>query len=57
MLFERPFTVKETVNNIHVYKYLLRSIQREMVWEPDSISRLRNSLIRNYSLGSFVYFI
>ncbi|SIO07396.1 Protein of unknown function DUF262 [Sulfurivirga caldicuralii] len=55
MSFQTPITVKEAVENIHAKKYLLPAIQREVVWEVDQITRLFDSLMRDYPIGSFLF--
>jgi len=40
MAFQTPMTIKEAVENVHRKKYLLPSIQRELVWYCDQIERL-----------------
>ena len=40
MAFQTPITIKEADENIHGKKYLLPSIQREVVWYCDQIQRL-----------------
>lgn len=55
MSFQTPITVKEAVENIRAKKYLLPSIQRELVWNPHQIERLFDSLMRNYPVGSFLF--
>ena len=55
MSFQTPITVKEVVDNIHKKKYLLPAIQREVVWSTDQIERLYDSLMRDYPIGSFLF--
>lgn len=55
MPFETPITIKETVDNIHKNKYLLPAIQREFVWNTSQIERLFDSLMRDYPIGSFLF--
>jgi uncharacterized protein with ParB-like and HNH nuclease domain len=55
MPFEAPLTVKETVDNIHKNKYLLPAIQREFVWNTSQIERLFDSLMRDFPIGSFLF--
>lgn len=55
MAFERPITVKEAVENIDQKRYLLPAIQREVVWGVDQIERLFDSLMRDYPIGSFLF--
>jgi len=55
--FQVPITVKEAINNIHSKKYLLPAIQREVVWEAEQIERLFDSLMRDYPIGSFLFWM
>ena len=55
MSFQTPITIKEAVDNIHAKRYLLPAIQREVVWEVDQITRLFDSLMRDYPIGSFLF--
>jgi uncharacterized protein with ParB-like and HNH nuclease domain len=55
MAFQTPITIKESVENIHAKKYLLPAIQREVVWKDDQIARLFDSLMRDYPIGSFLF--
>lgn len=55
MSFQMPITVKEAVENVHAKKYLLPAIQRELVWTPDQIKLLFDSLMRDYPVGSFLF--
>lgn len=55
MAYEKPITVKESIDNIYRKKYLLPAIQREFVWDTEQIERLFDSLMRNYPIGSFLF--
>lgn len=55
MSFQTPITIKEAIENIHAKKYLLPAIQREVVWSVDQITRLFDSLMRDYPIGSFLF--
>ena len=55
MSYERPLTIKETIQNVHSKKYLLPAIQREFVWDTDQIEKLFDSLLRDYPIGSFLF--
>ena len=57
MAFQTPITVKEAVNNIRLGKYLLPAIQREVVWDAEQIERLFDSLMRDYPIGSFLFWL
>ncbi len=53
--FQTPITIKEVVESVHRKKYLLPAIQREFVWNPEKIIRLFDSLMRGYTIGSFLF--
>ena len=55
MGFKAPITITEALGNIQTRKYLLPSIQRELVWGPDRIIALFDSLMRGYPIGSFLF--
>ena len=55
MAFQTPITVKEAVEAVHNKKYLLPAIQRELVWDTYQIERLFDSLMRDYPVGSFLF--
>ena len=55
MAFERPITVNEAVQSIHAKEYLLPAIQREVVWDVGQITKLFDSLMRDYPIGSFLF--
>ena len=55
MAFQTPITVKEAVDNVHSKNYLLPAIQRELVWDTLQIERLFDSLMRDYPVGSFLF--
>jgi uncharacterized protein with ParB-like and HNH nuclease domain len=55
MSFQTPITVREAVDNVHSKKYLLPAIQRELVWDTLQIERLFDSLMRDYPVGSFLF--
>jgi uncharacterized protein with ParB-like and HNH nuclease domain len=55
MSFQTPITIVEVVEKIHNKSYLIPSIQRELVWEPDQVVKLFDSLMRDYPIGSFLF--
>jgi len=55
MAFQTPITVKEAIENIDQKRYLLPAIQREVVWGVEQIERLFDSLLRDYPIGSFLF--
>ena len=55
MSFERPIKIKEAIDEIYANRYLLPAIQREFVWDTEQIERLFDSLMRDYPIGSFLF--
>jgi uncharacterized protein with ParB-like and HNH nuclease domain len=55
MAFQTPITIKEAIKNIHEKKYLMPTIQREVVWNTGQIERLFDSLMRDDPVGSFLF--
>jgi len=55
--FQTPLTVKEVIESIHERKYLLPAIQREFVWSPNQIIKLFDSLMKGYTIGSFLFWV
>ena len=55
MGFQTPINLKEAGEAIHENRFLLPSIQRELVWDEDRIEKLFDSLIRDYPIGSFLF--
>jgi uncharacterized protein with ParB-like and HNH nuclease domain len=53
--FQTAIPVREVVDKIQRRNYLLPAIQREFVWPPDKIVRLFDSLMRDYTIGSFLF--
>lgn len=53
--FEKPITIKEAVENIEARQFLLPSIQREFVWKPEQMEKLFDSLLKEYPVGSFLF--
>src|SRR4026207_2501381 len=55
MAFQTPIGIVEVIESIHAKKYLLPSIQREVVWKLGQITKLFDSLMRDYPIGSFLF--
>lgn len=55
MAFQTPLTINEVIANIHSKKYLLPSIQREFEWSTDQITKLFDSLMRDYPINAFLF--
>lgn len=43
MSFQTPLSIEEMLTTIHKREYLMPTIQRELVWGPDQISKLIDS--------------
>jgi hypothetical protein len=54
MSFQTPRSIEEMLNAIHKREYLMPAIQREFVWGVDQITKLVDSLMRGYPVGSFL---
>lgn len=54
MGFEAPITIAKALDRIQSRDYVLPAIQREFVWGRDKITRLFDSLMRGYPIGSFL---
>jgi uncharacterized protein with ParB-like and HNH nuclease domain len=55
MSFQTPITIKEAIHAIEKKIYLLPGIQREFIWKTDQITKLFDSLMRNFPVGSFLF--
>lgn len=55
MAYETPLTIAEVMKDISNNKYVLPSIQREYVWDTDQIETLFDSLMRDYPIGTFLF--
>ena len=55
MSFQMPITIKEAIDNIHKKKYLLPAIQREFVWDTFQVARLFDSLMKDFPIGTFLF--
>ena len=51
----QQITIKDALLNIQERKWALPAIQRELVWSQTQIARLFDSLMRNYPIGSFLF--
>lgn len=48
-------SIKETIQDINANKIYLPAIQRKFVWPRQNIERLFDSIMRNYPIGSFLF--
>lgn len=55
MAFQTPITIYQAIQRIENKKYVLPAIQREFVWSTRRIERLFDSLMRDYPIGSFLF--
>lgn len=55
MAFQMPLTIKRTLEHVQRHDFVLPSIQREFVWDPEQICRLFDSLMQGYPIGSFLF--
>ena len=54
-MYQAPITIKKAITNIQKKNYVLPSIQREFVWGTDQIETLFDSLMREYPIGTFLF--
>lgn len=55
MPFQMPIRIADVLRGIQSQDYVLPAIQREFVWDTTQISRLFDSLLRGYPIGSFLF--
>ena len=55
MAFKTPITIKKAIDEIATNSYILPAIQREFVWNTGQIEDLFDSLIKDYPIGSFLF--
>ena len=55
MAYETPITISKAITNIQKKKYVLPAIQREFVWDNNQIEMLFDSLMRDYPIGTFLF--
>lgn len=55
MSYETAITIKDAINHIQRRNYILPSIQREFVWTTEQIETLFDSLMRDYPIGTFLF--
>ena len=53
--FQTAMTIKEMVTEIGENQFFLPAIQREFVWKPEQITRLFDSIMKGYPIGSFLF--
>lgn len=55
MSFQMPITIAKVIGEIQANRYVLPAIQREFIWSADQIEKLFDSLMRDYPIGSFLF--
>ncbi len=55
MAYETPLTIAKVMKDISTNKYVLPSIQREYVWNTNQIETLFDSIMREYPIGTFLF--
>lgn len=48
-------TIKLIIDGIYERNYVLPAIQREFVWKIEQITKLFDSILRGYPIGSFLF--
>lgn len=51
----RSITIKKALDQISRNEYVLPAIQREFVWSTGQIARLFDSVLRDYPIGTFLF--
>lgn len=54
-MYQTAITVAEAVKRVEADGLVLPAIQRELVWEPQQIENVWDSLMRGYPIGSFLF--
>jgi hypothetical protein len=54
-LYQTAITVAEAVTRVEADQLVLPAIQRELVWDPEQIEKVWDSLMRGYPIGSFLF--
>ncbi|MGH7485856.1 MAG: DUF262 domain-containing protein, partial [bacterium] len=54
-MFQAPIDIRRTLEHIQNRTYVLPAIQREFVWSRKQICDLFDSLMREYPIGSFLF--
>lgn len=57
MSYQTALTISEIIKDIDKKKYVLPAIQREFVWDTYQIERLFDSLMRDYPISSFLFWL
>lgn len=52
--FATPITIKDAIDKIVTRNYLIPAIQRKFVWSSDKVETLFDSIMRGYSIITFM---
>ena len=55
MAYQAPISIKQAVERINRQEYILPAIQREFVWTREQMIRLLDSIMKDYPIGSFLF--
>ena len=55
MAYQTPISIKQAVERINRREFILPAIQREFVWTREQIIRLLDSIMKDYPIGSFLF--
>ena len=55
MAYQTAISIKEAIDHIKSREYILPAIQREFVWTREQIIRLFDSIMKDYPIGSFLF--
>lgn len=51
----RSISIRRALDHVSRNDYVLPAIQREFVWSPEQIARLFDSVMRDYPIGTFLF--
>lgn len=54
MGFESAITIREAIREVQEGRWVIPAFQRSLVWTPDKMQLLFDSLMRDYPIGSFL---
>lgn len=54
-MYQTAITLAKAVEKVEAEELVLPAIQRELVWEPEQIENMWDSLMRGYPIGSFLF--
>ena len=55
MAYQTPISIKQAVEHINRRECILPDIQREFVWTREQMIRLLDSIMKDYPIGSFLF--